>query len=155
MRKKVLAILAFSGCLLCLNAQKQYMTVEQLDGKMYSFSLDENPIVTYENGSLIVNGSLATSYAISDVKNYHFTEGDETGVNALAADVLQIVSLNETTLQVLNAQALEKVSLVGVNGVTIFVATTDKEGSAVVTLPNQKGVYVLTVGTKSIKVIRK
>ena len=131
------------------------MTVEQLDGKMYSFSLDENPIVTYENGSLIVNGSLATSYAISDVKNYHFTEGDETGVNALAADVLQIVSLNETTLKVLNAQALEKVALVGVNGVTIFVATTDKEGSAVVTLPNQKGVYVLTVGTKSIKVIRK
>ena len=52
-------------------------------------------------------------------------------------------------------EALEKVSLVGVNGMTIFTALTDNEGSVNVVLPEQKGVYVLTVGTKSIKVIRK
>lgn len=151
----MLATLLFSGCILCVNAQKQYMTVEQLDGMKFSFLLEEHPIVTYENGSLVVNGNLTTSYAISSVKNYHFTEENETDVHTLVTNMLRIVSLDESILQVQNAQAAEKVTLINVNGVTIFTALTDNEGSVNVVLPEQKGVYVLTVGTKSIKVIRK
>lgn len=155
MVKRVLAILGMMGCLFCVNAAKNYMTVEQLNGAKFSFLLDSNPVVTYEGGNLVVNGSPTTSYSIDDIKNYHFTEEDETAVKNKAADMLRIVSLDEATLQVQNAKASEKVTLVNINGVVLSSSLADKEGSANVKLPEQKGVYVLTVGTKSIKVIRK
>ena len=154
-KKRILTFLLLSGCLLGANAEKKYMTVEQKNSAKYSFLLEDNPIVTYENGSLVVNGNATTSYAIAGVKNYHFTEGNETGVDAPLAKMLQIVSLDEATLQVRNAQASEKVSLVNANGATLFSATADSEGSVLVKLPEVKGVYVLTVGSNSIKVIRK
>ena len=64
-------------------------------------------------------------------------------------------SLDESTLQVLNAQPAEKVTLVSINGSIVLTSMTDMNGSAIVKLPGRDGVYVLTVGTKSIKVIRK
>lgn len=148
-------IAAMSGCLFCANAEKQYMTVEQLDGSKYSFMLDENPVITYKDGNLVVNDNAATSYQIESIKNYHFTEDDQSGVENQAANVLSIVSLDESRLQVKNAKASEKVVLVNVSGMVVFSASTDSEGTAIVTLPAQKGVYVLTVGAKSLKVIRK
>lgn len=155
MVKRIIAILGMAGCLLCANATKNYMTIEQLNGSKYSFLLDENPVITYENGILVVNGNATTQYSIESIKNYHFTENDETAVKNQKSETLRITTLNESSLQVQNAKASEKVTLVNVNGQAVFSASTDNEGSAIVTLPAQKGVYVLSVGTQSIKVIRK
>ncbi|MEE1084727.1 MAG: hypothetical protein UH850_13460 [Paludibacteraceae bacterium] len=155
MGKKILTILLLSGCLLGANAEKKYMTVEQKDGAMYSFSLDENPIVTLESGCLVVNGNTTTSYAISEIKNYHFTKENETGTNTPSTKMLQIVSLDEASLQVQNAQASEKVTLIDANGIVLFSDTTDSEGRVIVKIPQEKGVYVLTTGVNSIKIIRK
>lgn len=155
MKKRNLAVIGLSTCLFCMGAEKQYMTIEQLDGSKFSFLLDENPVVTYEDENLVVNGSATTSYAISNIKNYHFTEKSESAVRDQIADMFYVVSIDEATLKVQNAKASEKVSLINVNGVVISVASTDDEGTAIVKLPEQKGVYVLTVGTRAIKVIRK
>lgn len=155
MKKNFIAVLSLLGVALCANAEKQYMTVEQLDGSMYSFLLDDNPIVTHEDGNLVVNGDAATSYAISSVKRFYFAEDAVSGVKKQTPDMFCIVSLDESTLQVLNAQSGERVTLVSVNGWTVLTSTTDMDGSAIVKLPKQGGVYLLTVGTKSIKVIRK
>lgn len=155
MKKKFITVLSLLGVVLCANAEKQYMTVEQLDGSMYSFLLDDNPIVTHEDGNLVVNGDAATSYAISSVKRFYFAEDGVSGMKKQTSDVFCIVSLDESTLQVLNAQPAEKVTLVSVNGWIVLTSTTDENGSAIVKLPGGGGVYMLTVGTKSIKVIRK
>ncbi|MCR5246351.1 MAG: hypothetical protein K6E14_01005 [Paludibacteraceae bacterium] len=156
MIKRILSIIGMSTCLLCVGAEKQqYMTIEQLDGSKFSFLLDENPVVTYEGENLVVNGSATTSYAISNIKNYHFTESNETAVKGQVADMFCVVGLDEATLKVQNAKASEKVALINIKGVVISEASTDDEGSTTVKLPEQKGVYVLTVGTKAIKVIRK
>ena len=74
MVKKIFTLLFLCGCLVCVNAKKQYMTIEQKSGEKFSFLLDENPEITYSDGNLVVNGNAITSYAISSVKNYHFTE---------------------------------------------------------------------------------
>lgn len=155
MKKKFIVVLSLLGVALCANADKQYMIVEQLDESKYSFLLDDNPIVTHEDGNLVVNGDAATSYAISSVKRFYFAEDAVSGVEKQTSDVFCIVSLDESTLQVLNAQPAESVTLVSVDGKVILTSTTDMNGSAIVKLPGRGGVYVLTVGTKSIKVIRK
>ncbi len=130
------------------------MTVEQKSGAKYSFLLKENPVVTYKGGELVVNGSASTSYALDGVKNYHFTEGDLTGVETIGVDMLRITT-DENTVLVENAPAGAKVALVNAGGATVAVATADQSGTATISLPSAKGVYVLTVGMQSFKVIRQ
>ena len=37
MTKRILTLLSLCGCLVCANAKKQYMTIEQKSGEKYSF----------------------------------------------------------------------------------------------------------------------
>lgn len=154
MRKRLLTSIALLLGSLCANATVQYMTVEQKSGAKYSFLLKENPVVTYKGGELVVNGSASTSYAISGVKNYHFTESDQTGVENTGADMLRITT-DENTVLVENAPAGAKVALVNAGGATVTNTTAGQNGGATISLPSAKGVYVLTVGKQSFKLIRK
>ncbi|MBE6326355.1 MAG: T9SS type A sorting domain-containing protein [Bacteroidales bacterium] len=153
MVKKVLTLISLCGCLVCANAKKQYMTIEQRNGEKYSFLLDDELEITYSEGNLIVNGSPVTSFAISSVKNYHFSE--TASVDAKISNELRIVNLDGSTVEVQNATASAKVMLVNVSGAVFFESETNAEGSVIVELPEQKGIYILSVGTHSIKVIRK
>lgn len=153
--KKLISLMGLLCSVLSASATVQYMTVEQQSGEMYSFLLKDNPEITYENGNLVVNGSASTSYAISGVKNYHFTESDLTKVENLSVETLRIVSLDDATIEVQNASANAKVVLINANGAMQSINTANADGTATVNLPNQKGVYVLSVGNKSFKIIRK
>ena len=155
MRKSLLVVWGLFVGSMCANAAAQYMTVEQKNGEKFSFLLDDKPVITYSNGDLVVNGSTATSYAISGVKNYHFTENDQSGVVNLDADVLRIVSVDENTVRVENASAGLQVVLYDAKGVQVLDAVADQAGVATVGLHDKKGVYVLSVGKKSFKLIRK
>lgn len=154
MRKRLLTTIALLCGALCASAAVQYMTVEQKSGAKYSFLLKYNPVVTYKGGELVVNGSASTSYALDGVKNYHFTETDQTGVEATGADMLRITT-DENTVHVEKAPAGAKVALVNAGGATVATTTADLNGTATISLPSAKGVYVLTVGKQSFKLIRK
>lgn len=154
MRKSLLVVWGLFVGSMCANAAAQYMTVEQKNGEKFSFLLDDKPVITYSNGDLVVNGSAATSYAISEVKNYHFTETPWTGASKVEANRISISNLDETTLLLQNAPASEKVMLANANGIALYTTTTATDGTVKIALPSQKGVYVLVIGTKSFKVIR-
>ena len=155
MVRKLMSVLALLCGVEYANATVQYMTVEQQSGEKYSFLLKDNPVVTYEGSDLVVNGNASTSYAISGVKNYHFTEFDETDVEILTADMLRIVCIDEATIEVCNAEANANVVLVGANGMVQSSTMVSVSGKVRMNLPKQSGVYVLRVGTKSFKIIRK
>lgn len=154
MRKKLLSLGIFVFGALCANAEMQYMVIEQKTGEKFNFLLDENPIVTYEDGNLVVNGNASTTYAIGDVKNYHFTETSETGVDKQLAESIQIENIDESTILIKSTDSDKPVTLYAVNGAITYTTTTNAEGKATVSLPKQ-GVYVLTIGKQSIKLIRK
>ena len=154
MRKKLLTSIALLLGSLCANATVQFMTVEQKSGAKYSFLLKENPVVTYKGGELVVNGSASTSYALDGVKNYHFTETDQTGLETTGADMLRITT-DENNVIVENAPAGAKVVLVNAGGASVATTTADQSGTATISLPSVKGVYALTVGKQSFKLIRK
>lgn len=134
-------------------AGTKYMTVEQKTGEKFSFLLANKPIVTYENDELVVNGS-GSSFVIDDLKNFYFTDEDHTGVANQTTDVLSVVKTDENTIRVENAAAGVAVKLVSASGSVVATGTTDQNGAASLSFPEQTGVYVLTIGNNSFKVVR-
>ena len=156
MRNKIL----FSAVLLSLflggYAGEYYMTIEKIDGTLISFKLSDNPVITHEEGNLLVNKDAKTTYSLEDIKNYHFTESDNTThTPEYAAKVLRIVRIDDETIEVQNADAGSVVSLTTINGVVSFKIMADAEGKAIVKMPRTAGVYVLSAGNQSFKFIRK
>ena len=141
--------------LMSLNAAATHLTVELKAGNKYSFLLADKPVITFAGGALVVNGDAETSYSIEGVKNFHFTEGDASGVETLSSGDIRILSLDDATIQVQNLEQKSLVTLVNVSGVVFSSVSADAEGSATVSLPQAKGVYILTAGGKSFKVIKK
>ena len=80
------------------------MTIEKKNGAKYSFLLKENPVITYQNGNIVINGNEKTSYSIEEVKNYHFSEENESAIdNVASTQILRIVSISEDVIRVENA----------------------------------------------------
>lgn len=136
-------------------AEVKYMTIEMKNGSMISFLLADNPVITYQSESLVVNNDAKTTYSFEDVKNYHFTESDESGVDALPANDLRIVWVDDETIGVQNALPNSTIAITAINGVVVSQTKTDVDGKSTVRMPNKAGVYVLSVGKQSFKIIRK
>lgn len=131
-----------------------YMTVELKNGQKYSFLLSEKPVITYENANLVINSNATTSYALENIKNYHFTK-IAASIIETSSLALRIISIDEATIEVQNANPLEVVTLTAMSGAKVLTSYVDTDGKVQVKLPNNRGVYVLSVGNKSFKVIRK
>lgn len=155
MRKNLLALLSLACMSFGANAESNYMTVEKNNGSLISFLLADNPVITYNEGNLVINKDAKTTYSFEDIKNYHFTEKNETGVESVSSIALRIVWIDDATIQVQNAEAGAAVTVTAISGVVVSTSKADVEGNATVELPNNVGVYVLTAGNQSFKIIRK
>lgn len=145
------------GALNC-SATVKYMTVELKSSEKYSFLLADKPVVTFQNGDLVVNGSAETSYAISGVKDYHFTEKDETeatGETLKSVETGCVIFENNGVVFVQKANPSADVLLFNVNGVILSKTSVDNNGNAELKLPDFAGVYVLSIANQSFKLIRK
>jgi len=136
-------------------ANLTHLIVELKDNKTYSFKLADKPVITFNDGDLVVNGDASTSYAISNVKNYHFGDGVASDVKTVSSNELVVSYVNENTINVQNAVANAQVSVFTIAGVVVSNQAADADGAATIQLPSQKGVYIVKVGDKSFKVIRK
>lgn len=158
MLKKFVFLVCLSlGALNCSAAVK-YMTVELSSGTKYSFLLADKPVVTFESGDLVVNGSAETSYAISGVKDYHFTEKDETeatGETLKSVETGCVIFENNGVVFIQKANPSADVLLFNVNGVVLSKTSVDNNGNAELKLPDFAGVYVLSIANQSFKLIRK
>lgn len=155
MIKRLFTTLSLICLALGAYAEAKYMTIEMSNGSKISFLLADNPVITYQKESLVVNNNEKTTYSFEAVKNYHFTESNDSRVDALSANELRIVWVDDETIEVQNAQSNSIVAIVAINGVVASQTKTDAEGTATVKIPNKAGVYVVTVGRQSFKIIRK
>lgn len=154
MKHKLLATISLLCSACGIFATENYMTVELKNGDLYSFLLADKPVVSYNDASLVINSNDKTSYAISDVKNYHFTKSDATSLETVNS-FLRIVNIDDKTVEVQNAKPMLQVTLTSTSGVQILSSCAGSDGRVVVKLPESKGVYLLSVGDQSFKVIRK
>ena len=154
-RKILLSVLCLMLGSMSTFAECQYLTIEKKSGAKISFLLSDNPVITYDRACLIINGSQSTSYYLSDVKKYYFSEMNLNRVNNEKSEVFCSVSMDENAIRVQNVPVGIKVNLYNTNGVVVATSIVDYEGTASLTLPGQKGVYVLSVENQSFKLIRK
>lgn len=138
-----------------VNAVKNCLTLELKTGEKYHFLLDSNPEASLIDGNFVMNDQNSTTFAISNVNRFYFTESSITSSDEYLSKEFSIVSLDATSIKVYNAKSAEKITLTSVNGIVVFESVTDESGIAIIALPNQNGVYVLRIGEKSLKVIRK
>ncbi|MCR5246376.1 MAG: hypothetical protein Q4B61_08105 [Bacteroidales bacterium] len=155
MKFKQLLTVCLFGCVALANAEISNVVIELKSGKEIGFLLNDTLEFTHENGNLVVNNNATTSYVIDSVKNFHFTNGENLSVDNQFSTNLSIINLDNATLQVKNALPSEKVMMTSINGMVLFNSKTDTEGSIILTLPEQKGIYVLSIGNRGIKIIRK
>lgn len=155
MIKRFISVFSLFCLTLGINAESNYMTVEKNDGSLISFLLADNPVITYQNDCLIINKNANTTYSFDDIKNYHFTEEDVTAAESVSAIALKFVWIDDATIEIQNAQSGAAVALTAVNGVVVSNSKVDADGKAIVKIPNNKGVYVISAGKQSFKIIRK
>lgn len=155
MIKRFISVFSLFCLTLGINAESNYMTVEKNDGSLISFLLADNPVITYQNDCLIINKDANTTYSFDDIKNYHFTEEDVTAAESVSAIALKFVWIDDATIEIQNAQSGAAVALTAVNGVVVSNSMIDADGKAIVKIPNNKGVYVISVGKQSFKIICK
>lgn len=155
MTKRLFSIFSLLCLVLGSHAEAKYMTIEMKTGTTISFLLADNPVITYNNESLVVNNDIKTTYSFEDVKNYHFTESFATGVNALPTNELRIVWIDDETIGVQNAQPNSIIAITAVSGVVVSQTRTATDGISTVRMPSKAGVYVLSVDKQSFKITRK
>lgn len=153
--KRLMLILSFILLEICTLSAATHLTIELNTWEKISFTLADKPIITFGNGELIINGDAETSYAIRDIKGYYFTEDKDNGIENQLANKLRIIKIDENTIQVQNANVSTKVSLVGSSGIVLSTMVVDASGNAIISIPQEKGVYILTVADKSLKIIKK
>lgn len=155
MVKRIIATCASTFLAIGIHAESNYMTIEKNNGSLISFLLADNPVITYQDGNLEVNKDANTTYSFDDIKNYHFTEEDVTAAESVSAIALKFVWIDDATIEIQNAQSGAAVALTAVNGVVVSNSKVDADGKATVKIPNNKGVYVISAGKQSFKIIRK
>lgn len=155
LKMRILASAALILGMTQISAAPTHLTVELKVGSKYSFLLADKPVVTFSSGDLVVNGESETSYSIEGVKNFHFTEGDLSASENLPKEAIRIISLDDATIKMENIGKEMIVTLVNVSGALISSSKSDSEGTATVSLPQSKGVYILSVAGKSFKIIKK
>ncbi|MCQ2200294.1 MAG: hypothetical protein MJZ19_11340 [Paludibacteraceae bacterium] len=92
------------------------------------------------------------AYSVSNVISMKVSR--PTGIDNAEASDVRVVTLDNSTVQVQNAEPNAKVDLCNVCGMHLTSVMADEDGKATVTLPNVSGVYVVSVGENSFKVVR-
>lgn len=125
------------------------MCVKTTDGDIYRYDVEQVADVVANEGEIggypYVDLGLpsGTKWA-----TYNVGADSETG-----ADIPRITT-DETAVLVENATAGAQIVLLNASGVTVAATTACEAGTATISLPSAKGVYVLKVGRQSFKLIR-
>lgn len=155
MRFNLLACSMLVICGISARAASTHMIVELESGGKYSFLLAERPIITFTDNAFEVNKNSATSYALGDVKSYYFGEDVSLPSGMRELDRLPLFYVDDSGIHISQYKGGALVQLFSVAGETIASATTDTSGETHIPLPQLAGVYMVVVGGRSFKIIKK
>lgn len=151
--KNYFCCLVFGLCGAFAASAKSYVVLELQNGSFFSFQLADKPEFTFTDDEMVINGNAETTYVIDEVKNFRFSDSELTGAPTQSSEEVRVVSLDQNTLQILGANGAP-LRLLKSNGTLILSMSAVTDGSTI-ELPREKGIYIITVGKQSIKVIRK
>ena len=164
--KKFFTIIAFAAVALCnafgANAQDEVtlLTVNLKNGNVEQFNLPDKPVVTFEDGKMLVkSGEMSGEYVFAEVSHFSFEKGAMlAGIDEIATDGNAFTfSYTDNATVFLAAPALEWVALYTVQGVEVAKVKADASGVATVDVSSlAPGVYVVAPNCHSaLKIVKK
>ena len=136
-------------------AESSYVTVNLTDGSKYSFLLSSSPKISYSGDSLKVDGSANTTFQLSKVDSYNFTESDLTDVSVLGSNEVRFTYSDNSHVKAEGLQPNSPVVLYSVGGAAIQKVNATEDGVAEMELPQAKGVYILKTDFQNVKLIKE
>lgn len=162
MRKKCLligALIGSWGATFANEDDPNAVMIELKDHTTYSYVLEDSPKLQYRNDSLIVEGSVSTSYSFSDVSKYYFAAIPmpccNVGVPEVEANEVRVTYLDNKNVLIEGLSESAQVGLFTVLGELIKQTNSSENGVVQLSLPDIKGVYIVKVNDQSIKLIKK
>lgn len=129
------------------------VVVDMINGDNYKFLFTENPVLDFEDGILNISAKTNLTLQVSEVEGISFPD-TQNGINSIDNQSFTL-SVEEGYIYIQEAEPNAKLLVMTVDCKLVKESTTGADGKATVSVPTQKGVYILTVGQKSIKFILK
>ncbi len=155
MKKTSLILLSMMGLGSSMLAEPSQVTVEFKDLTKKSFVLAEAPTFQYKNDSLVINGSVSTSYPFEQVRKYYFEEGEYSDISSVDANEVRVTYLDNQHIQIEGLKENSQVALFSVLGQLIETKTSQSSEVLQLTLPKAKGIYVLKINEQIVKLIKE
>lgn len=117
----------------------------------YLLSKDVNPIMRFKEGKMVVNED---AYEFSDIKNFYISDEDDP--NAIETVLSkQNVTFSSNTV-IIRSDAVKALKVYTLDGVEVKASVQKTDDVISVDLNGlDKGTYLISTGTSSLKVLKK
>lgn len=117
----------------------------------YLLSKEVNPIMRFKEGKMVVNED---AYEFSDIKNFYISDEDDP--NAIETVLSkQNVTFSSNTV-IIRSDAVKTLKVYTLNGVEVKASVHKTDDVISVDLNGlDKGTYLISTGTSSLKVLKK
>lgn len=133
---------------------KKYLTIETKSGKKFSFAIPDNPMISFRDGSLILETSSSLAYSVDNVKGYQFSE-NRSSFPEMLSDVIRVFSSRSNMIQLMGVPPFSDVAVCSENGAVRDYVHSDAEGRVCINDRYSTGTYWVTIGNKSFQLIKK
>lgn len=150
--KKLTLLFAFA-CLVCVCAQAKSVVFTLADGTKVYYLLggETNPKLRFQEGKMLVE---ADTYEFSNIKNFYISSEDDPNAieNVLSKQNVRV----RGNMVVINSSSVKNVDVFAANGAKVS-ANIQRDGDVITVNLNglPKGMYVVSVGQSSLKVMKR
>lgn len=161
-------IIIFLFCILTTSAvfaeEQKYnaLIVKLNNGTEHAFVLAEKPTLLIQDDKMYITGLIEVHYLRSEIAKCYFEEINledpriPVGIDAVNEDNFTFSYLDGENIRISGLKNKTTVSVASLDGKIIGSQKSDGSGGVTISLGNHpKGIYIISVGVRSIKVQRK
>lgn len=129
------------------------LVVTMTDGTTHAFSLNgQPPVMTFSEDNLIIDGDLSATYPWASVVGFCFS--DATALDEWSTGTLLMTYTDNRTVHISGLPSDMSVTLYSIAGQRL-TAGTSHDGMLAIDLPAAAGTYLINIGSRSFKIIKK
>ncbi len=128
------------------------LVITMTDGTTHAFSLNGQPVMTFSEDNLMIDGDMSATYPWSSVVGFCFS--DATALDEWSAGTLRMSYTDNRTVHISGLPSDISVTLYSVAGQRL-AAGVPHDGDLAIDLPTAAGTYLINIGSRSFKIIKK
>lgn len=156
--KLVFSVILIFNCMsgLAQEISSQIIHVETIDGKFYDFIMSENLTITPMEESLVISDMDGeSSFPIENLKRFTFLEYDASSLIPTHDESI-LFSFRNDILNIRFAIPNASVVISTLDGKLIYSSFINEDGTFSLNLTYyERGIYIITTGTKTLKLIKR